>query len=135
MTEPNKNSSRKLHEFFATFRKSGSRLTSSESGVCSSSNSSDLTTVVLCALTPSRTRIFKKKKCHYYNNVCSSAKVGGGNIKIDVFAHDINGIIYYIDKYDNVYDTEAVMNGSINPPILAMGKESGWKTHHQPLCV
>jgi hypothetical protein len=31
------------------------------------------------------------------------------NIKVDIWAQDIKGIIYYIDKAGNVYDTEDIM--------------------------
>ena len=31
------------------------------------------------------------------------------NIKVDIWAQDIKGIIYYIDKTGNVYDTEDIM--------------------------
>ena len=31
------------------------------------------------------------------------------NVKVDIWAQDIKGIIYYIDKNGNVYDTEDIM--------------------------
>ncbi len=31
------------------------------------------------------------------------------NVKVDIWAQDIKGIIYYIDKVGNVYDTEDIM--------------------------
>jgi hypothetical protein len=31
------------------------------------------------------------------------------NVKVDIWAQDIKGIIYYIDKMGNVYDTEDIM--------------------------
>ena len=31
------------------------------------------------------------------------------NVKVDIWAQDIRGIIYYIDKTGNVYDTEDIM--------------------------
>jgi hypothetical protein len=31
------------------------------------------------------------------------------NVKVDIWAQDIKGIIYYIDKTGNVYDTEDIM--------------------------
>lgn len=31
------------------------------------------------------------------------------NVKVDIWAQDIKGIIYYIDKAGNVYDTEDIM--------------------------
>jgi hypothetical protein len=31
------------------------------------------------------------------------------NMKVDIWAQDIKGIIYYVDKAGNVYDTEDIM--------------------------
>ena len=39
--------------------------------------------------------------------------------KLEVFAQNISGIIYYIDKYDNVYKTEDILEGKQNPAIIA----------------
>ena len=39
--------------------------------------------------------------------------------KIEVWAQDIQGIIYYIDKNNNVYQTEDIMYGKNNPNIIA----------------
>lgn len=39
--------------------------------------------------------------------------------KIEVFTVDIKGIIYYIDEYNNVYDTEDIVENIINPRIIA----------------
>lgn len=39
--------------------------------------------------------------------------------KLDVFAEDVNGIIYYIDKFNNVYKTEDILEGKSNPQIIA----------------
>ena len=39
--------------------------------------------------------------------------------KIEVFAEDIRGIVYYIDKYNNVYKTEDILQGKQNPQIIA----------------
>lgn len=38
--------------------------------------------------------------------------------KHEVWAEDINGIIYYIDKQNNVYKTEDILNNIINPRII-----------------
>ena len=38
---------------------------------------------------------------------------------IETFAEDINGIIYYIDKFNNVYNIEDVLNEVENPRIIA----------------
>lgn len=39
--------------------------------------------------------------------------------KIEVFAQDIKGIVYYIDKYNNVYKTEDILLETQNPKIIA----------------
>jgi len=39
--------------------------------------------------------------------------------KIDIIAQEIGGIVYYIDSFKNVYNTEDVMNGKENPEIIA----------------
>jgi hypothetical protein len=39
--------------------------------------------------------------------------------KIEVFAEDIQGIVYYIDKFNNVYKTEDIISGKENPAIIA----------------
>jgi len=39
--------------------------------------------------------------------------------KIEVWAQDIQGIVYYIDKNSNVYQVEDIMQGKINPNIIA----------------
>jgi hypothetical protein len=44
---------------------------------------------------------------------------------IEVWAQDIQGIIYYIDKNYNVYQTEDIMQGKVNPKIIARYLKSG----------
>jgi hypothetical protein len=39
--------------------------------------------------------------------------------KIEVWAQDIQGIVYYIDKNTNVYQVEDIMQGKSNPKIIA----------------
>jgi len=39
--------------------------------------------------------------------------------KIEVWAQDIQGIVYYIDKASNVYQVEDIMQGKVNPKIIA----------------
>jgi len=36
-----------------------------------------------------------------------------------VWAQDIKGIIYYIDKQNNVYDPQDVLDNNVNPKIIA----------------
>lgn len=37
----------------------------------------------------------------------------------DVFAEEIGGIVYYLDKNNNVFQTEDVLNNKTNPKIIA----------------
>jgi hypothetical protein len=39
--------------------------------------------------------------------------------KIEVYAQDIQGIVYYIDKTGNVYQAEDIISNKINPKIIA----------------
>ena len=39
--------------------------------------------------------------------------------KIEVWAQDIQGIIYYIDKANNVYQAEDIVVNKLNPKIIA----------------
>ena len=47
------------------------------------------------------------------NNECSDCTK-----KMEVFAEEINGVVYYIDTYFNVYKTEDIMCGKENPIII-----------------
>ena len=40
-------------------------------------------------------------------------------IQIEVWAQDIQGIVYYIDKASNVYNMEDIMQHKVNPKIIA----------------
>lgn len=44
--------------------------------------------------------------------------------KVNVYAKEINGIVYYIDNDGNVYDTEDVYQNKHNPKIIAKYKIS-----------
>jgi hypothetical protein len=39
--------------------------------------------------------------------------------KVEVWAQDIQGIVYYIDKFNNVYDTADIIKNQLNPKIIA----------------
>ena len=39
--------------------------------------------------------------------------------KIEVWAQDIKGIIYYIDNNNNVYQPDDIINNKFNPKIIA----------------
>jgi len=45
--------------------------------------------------------------------------------KIEVFAKDIHGIIYYLDNFNNVYQTEDIINSKQNPKIIAKYEKRG----------
>ena len=44
--------------------------------------------------------------------------------KMEVFAVDIHGIVYFIDKDSNVYNTEDILDGKHNPGIVAKYKKT-----------
>lgn len=41
------------------------------------------------------------------------------NIKVEVWAQEMQGIIYYIDKTGNVYQTEDIISNKISPKVIA----------------
>jgi len=45
--------------------------------------------------------------------------------KIEVWAQDIHGIVYYIDKNNNVYQAEDIVGNKINPKIIAKYVKTG----------
>jgi hypothetical protein len=45
--------------------------------------------------------------------------------KVEVYAQDIQGIIYYIDKNSNVYQAEDIISNKINPKIIAKYVKNG----------
>lgn len=45
--------------------------------------------------------------------------------KVEVWAQDIKGIIYYIDKDNNVYQVEDVIVNKMNPKIIAKCVKNG----------
>jgi hypothetical protein len=45
--------------------------------------------------------------------------------KIEVWAEDIKGIVYYIDKLNNVYDTGDIIKNKVNPKIIAKYVKNG----------
>ena len=44
---------------------------------------------------------------------------------IDIFAEDIKGIVYYMDKYNNVYKVTDVLEGKENPQIIGKYSKNG----------
>jgi hypothetical protein len=45
--------------------------------------------------------------------------------KIEVYAQDIQGIIYYIDNNNNVYQAEDIISNKVNPKIIAKYVKDG----------
>jgi hypothetical protein len=45
--------------------------------------------------------------------------------KVELWAQDIQGIVYYIDKSNNVYDTSDIIKNQINPKIIAKYVKNG----------
>jgi hypothetical protein len=45
--------------------------------------------------------------------------------KVEVYAKEVMGIVYYIDHVKNVYDTEDIMNEVENPKIIANYQKQG----------
>ena len=41
---------------------------------------------------------------------------------VDIFGEDVNGIIYYMDKYTNIYKMEDIMRQSENPTVIGYYK-------------
>jgi hypothetical protein len=55
-------------------------------------------------------------------NACGSGAASGENKTIEVWAQDISGIMYYIDRMCNVYAAEDVVGNKLNPQIIASYK-------------
>ena len=51
--------------------------------------------------------------------VDSQDEVKSTTQKIEVWAEDIQGIVYYIDKNSNVYQSEDIISNKANPKIIA----------------
>lgn len=45
--------------------------------------------------------------------------------KIEVWAQDIQGIMYYVDKFSNVYKAEEIILNKINPKVIAKYVKNG----------
>jgi hypothetical protein len=45
--------------------------------------------------------------------------------KVEVYAQDIQGIVYYIDKNNNVYQAEDIVSNKLNPKIIAKYVKTG----------
>jgi len=70
----------------------------------------------------------RKNKCEYCGTHMKGTPHGffqlddateTSNQKMEVVAEDVCGIVYYIDKFNNVYKTEDILEGKENPGIIA----------------
>ena len=59
------------------------------------------------------------------HGIVDSDEVKVTNQKIEVWAQDIQGIIYYIDNNFNVYQAEDIVVNKINPKIIAKYVKNG----------
>ena len=53
------------------------------------------------------------------HGICDLKQEKSQGQKIEVWAQDIQGIMYYIDKDLNVYQTEDIIQSKVNPKIIA----------------
>lgn len=51
--------------------------------------------------------------------ICQEVTTTTQLIKSEVFAEDIGGIIFYLDKQNNVFKTEDVLNDCVDPKVIA----------------
>jgi hypothetical protein len=47
------------------------------------------------------------------------------SVTLEVFAEEIGGIVYYIDKFKNVYKTDDVLQSKLNPCVIAKWVKNG----------
>ena len=69
----------------------------------------------------------RKDNCEYcgthvkgtpHGLICSEISDSNQEKKMDVFAEEINGIVYFLDKFNNIYNTEDIMKKIVNPRII-----------------
>jgi hypothetical protein len=51
--------------------------------------------------------------------ISTQSEVKSNTQKVEVWAQEIHGIIYYIDKFNNVYDNADIIKNKVNPKIIA----------------
>jgi len=59
------------------------------------------------------------------NQADDAAAESQETVKLDVFAEEIGGIVYYIDKHRNVYKTDDVLQSKLNPSVIAKWERTG----------
>jgi hypothetical protein len=76
----------------------------------------------------------KKESCEYcgthmkgtpHGMVDGQAETVATTQKVEVWAQEIMGIIYYIDKTGNVYQAEDIMVNKVNPKVIAKYVKNG----------
>jgi hypothetical protein len=58
-------------------------------------------------------------------NDASEESISNEEVTLEVFAEEIGGIVYYIDKFKNVYKTDDVLQAKMNPTIIAKWAKNG----------
>lgn len=53
------------------------------------------------------------------HGIISTEETEAYQIKSEVFAEEIYGIVYYLDKYGHIFSTEDVLNNMENPRVIA----------------
>lgn len=70
----------------------------------------------------------RKENCEYcgthvkgtpHGLITNGSETNNLTCTIEVFAQEIGGIVYYIDKHNNVFNTEDVLQNKENPSIVA----------------
>jgi hypothetical protein len=56
-----------------------------------------------------------------------NASASNESVALEVFAEEIGGIVYYIDKFKNVYKTDDVLQAKLNPDVIAKWVKTGDK--------
>ena len=51
--------------------------------------------------------------------------ISNEEVTLEVFAEEIGGIVYYIDKFKYVYKTDDVLQAKMNPTIIAKWAKNG----------
>lgn len=55
----------------------------------------------------------------------NSGEAKNNTQKVEVWVQDIQGIVYYIDKHNNVYETSDIIKNKVNPKIIAKYIKNG----------
>ena len=61
------------------------------------------------------------------NENATAESLSNEEVTLEVFAEEIGGIVYYIDKLKNVYKTDDVLQAKLNPVVIAKWEKNGEK--------